>query len=274
VTGHEIKKSLGPVLVPAELVYVPFRNNPGPSIYGTSSNGLSSGNTIEEATVHGLAEVLERDVTSFNRVKERSMLVDIGDAPPKIKQLLDKINAAGLSCRLRYVPNVFGMAYFVANVLEEDEHCAVAVATGIGFHPIREIAGVRAITEAVQSRLSHIHGGRDDIIKDFVAAAEIGQGAHLSRLRELRERINDATNSIRYDEIPDFEHEIGSIPEALQCLYAGLDRAGLEHVVRIVFTEPDYPFQVVRTIVPGAELFDSSLKRVGPRILAYSQNAN
>ena len=65
-------------LVPAELVFLPFRPRPRfKGIFGTSSNGLASGNTVSEATVHALAELLERDVRSFEAVHDTSAPVDL-----------------------------------------------------------------------------------------------------------------------------------------------------------------------------------------------------
>ena len=72
------------VAVPAELVFVPFRENPGPHLFGASTNGLSSGNSLLEATVHGLAEVIERDVQSFNYIADTSNYLLLSDLPDVI----------------------------------------------------------------------------------------------------------------------------------------------------------------------------------------------
>src|SRR5215470_16020015 len=50
-------------LVPAELVFLPFPHQlNGRRYFGSNSNGLASGNSLLEATVHGVAEVIERDI--------------------------------------------------------------------------------------------------------------------------------------------------------------------------------------------------------------------
>ena len=54
-------------LVPAECVLHPYRARRRSTLYfGSNTNGLCSGNTELEAMVHGLAEVVERDIRSFH----------------------------------------------------------------------------------------------------------------------------------------------------------------------------------------------------------------
>jgi ribosomal protein S12 methylthiotransferase accessory factor len=269
VTGQEICAGLGDVLVPGELVYSPFFDNPGVRLYGTSTNGLASGNTLQEATVHALAEVMERHVRSFDVLDDRSCLVDIADATPKIRDMAARIDRAGLRCYLRYSENGFGLPYFSAYVLEPDEHAALAVASGFGFHPNSDIAAVRAIAEAAQGRLTFIHGGRDDIIKRFSLGETLGREQELHYLRQLRELATSDVSRVRFTEIPNAN--VATITAAEESLFEALRREGLRHVVRIRLTEPDYPFQVVRVVVPGAEAYEHELKRVGPRLLRYFQ---
>lgn len=269
VAGDEIMSGLGPVLVPAELVYHPFLENTGVRLYGSSTNGLASGNTLDEATVHGLAEVMERHVRSFEVLDDRSSLVRLDDAPRKLKVMAKQIEGAGLGCYLRYSENPFGLAYVTAYVLEPDEHNPISVAAGFGFHPIAEIAAVRALAEAVQGRLSHIHGGRDDIIKRVQIGAELGRDRELDCIRRLRHMAADARGEKAFGDIPNIE--VGSVAEARECMYQRLERAGLNHVVRVTLTEADYPFQAVKIVVPGAEMYDHELRRVGPRLVKCFQ---
>ena len=53
-----------PVLVPAQAVFHPLPRN-FRQIFRTSTNGLASGNTREEAIFHALCEVIERDAWSL-----------------------------------------------------------------------------------------------------------------------------------------------------------------------------------------------------------------
>lgn len=273
VKGQEIMSNLGEVIVPAQLVFHPFFENPGVNLYGTSTNGLASGSTLEEATVHGLAEVMERHVTSFDTVIDGSVLVILDDAPAKVTSMMRQVEAAGLKCYLRYTKNDFGMAYFAATVVEPDEQAPIPVCGGFGFHPIKEIAAIRAIAEAVQSRLSFIHGGREDLIKRYELAQEVGREAELTHVRQLFDSVSNGTDAVTFGEIPTFEQQIRTLEDARECMFLGLRQAGMHHVVRVTFTTEDYPFQVVKIIVPGAEAYEPIAQRVGTRILNRFQNA-
>lgn len=262
---EEIAAGLGPVLVPAELVFHPFPQMPGVSLYGTSTNGLASGNTLQEATVHGLAEVMERHVRSYEVLDDRSLRVDEAGAPPKVREMMQRVDRTGLRCTLRYSENEFGLPYFSAYVLEPDELAPHAVASGFGFHPNADIAAVRAVAEAVQGRLSYIHGGRDDLIKRYQLGEAIGREQELQSLRALRALALDDRRSIAFAAVP--SAGVQTLDAAQESLFAALRAAGLPHVVRVAFTEADYPFQVVRVIVPGAEFYEHELKRVGTRLM-------
>jgi ribosomal protein S12 methylthiotransferase accessory factor len=265
--AKEILSNLGTVLVPAQLVYHPYCDIPGERLYGTTTNGLASGNTVHEAVVHGLAEVMERHVKSLDSLENASYLVDLANAPFKVKALAERVTAAGLQVTLRYVKNEFGLACFTAYVLEPDEHIAISVACGNGFHPIAEIAAVRAIAEAVQGRLSHIHGGRDDVIKRHEFAAEVGRVTELELIRLAREWATSESRKIDFEDVPD--RKITSLDEAQASMFEGLLSTGMNHVAYVQLTPDDYPVQVVKVVVPGAEMYEHELNRVGERLMRH-----
>lgn len=269
VEGDEVLAGLGRVVVPAELVFAPFLHNPGRSIYGSSSNGVASGNTVDEACVHALAEVMERDVQSFATVGAATSLVEPDSFTGAARTMLERIESAGLRCHVRHCPNDYGLPHLAAYIVEPeaDEYSPMSVMAGIGFHCNRDIAAVRAIAEAVQSRSSTIHGGRDDLVRQHSLARKIGADEALRHLRKSRAAVAEARTTVRFEALPDAA--AGDVDAAWQALTQGLLRAGLRHVVRLVYTAPDDPFQVVRIIVPGAEYFEYGLKRIGPRLLAH-----
>jgi len=265
VEGTEILSGLGKVLVPAELVYHPFLDTPGIRLYGTTTNGLASGNTLAEAVVHGLAEVMERHVRSFDTLRDQSYLVDIDDAPPRLKEMAKRIHRAGLQCYVRYSENEFNLPLFSAYILEPDEHCSISMAAGFGFHPIGEVAAIRALAEAAQSRLSHIHGGRDDIIRRFDLINSLGREQELEYIRRARRLITDRKKRSNFTAVPTML--VTTIEQARECMFDALGRAGMNHVVQVPLTSDEYPFQVVKIIVPEAEVYEHELQRVGNRLI-------
>ncbi|HZX26900.1 MAG TPA: YcaO-like family protein [Telluria sp.] len=256
-----------PVLVPAELVFSPYTDGPGRLLYGASTNGLASGNTVAEATVHALAEVMERDVDAFLKFGAPSYWIDPASLPPRLKSMVERFGQAGMQFHLRYAPNPFGLPHFSGFVLEDADYPA-AMASGMGFHCNRDIAATRAIVEAAQSRLTTIHGGRDDLVALHMLFHSMGREREQEAKRALRAEAADRRLSVPFDQVPDVQAR--TVDEAQRALSAGLRRAGLRHMARVVLTEADCPFQVVRVIVPGAEVYDASHRRVGPRLLRYT----
>lgn len=253
------------VLVPAELVLYPY-TGPGLRLYGSNMNGLASGNTVEEATVHALAEVMERHVDSFLKLGAASYWVDPATLPPRLRAMVDRFESAGMAFHLRYAPNEFGLAHLSGFVLEDSDSPA-AMASGMGFHCNSDIAAVRAIAEAAQSRLTTIHGGRDDLVALHLLFNQLGPEREQAVKAQMRQSVADRTHSIAFGEIPDMR--AGTIEAARGALTAGLQRAGLHHMARVVLTDEQCPFQVVRIIVPGAEHYNPDHQRVGPRLLRY-----
>ncbi|WP_277533210.1 YcaO-like family protein [Pseudomonas baetica] len=257
------------VLAPAELVFIPYPENPGQRLFGESSSGLASGNDVEEASVHAVCELMERDVQAFNHVHDRSCLVNLDNYCTEIDALIIKINDAGLNLSIRYTKNCFGLAYFQAFIMEESSHSPISVATGSGLHPIKKIALIRAICEAAQSRLSHIHGGRDDIIERVKYFEKRGRSVELQAISRLRTVATSRNQMIDYSSIDCQEAAIPTIESAWELLIERLQRVGLSTVLRVLLSKAAEDISVVRIIIPGLEVFEPGLKRVGPRLLTY-----
>lgn len=257
------------VAVPAELVFFPFNENPFSQIFGTSTNGLCSGNSVDEASVHGLCELIERDIQAFNFVQDASVYVT-NIVNLEINILIAKIESSGLKPVLRYTPNLFGMPYFQAFILEPSDEAAIAISHGTGCHPIRSIAAVRALTEAAQSRLSYIHGGRDDIIERARYFAAQGRDVELRETARMRERVVSQQSSLPFEQVPDFSREIDGIgvDGALKWLATRMAQVGFRQVVRVTLANKG-GLNVVRVIAPGLESFEPNLKRAGPRLLDH-----
>jgi ribosomal protein S12 methylthiotransferase accessory factor len=257
------------VLAPAELVFIPYPENPGQRLFGESSSGLASGNDLVEASVHAICELMERDVQAFNFLNDRSCLVNLDHVSAETAILINKIKNASLNLSVRYTENCFGLAYFQAFIMEESSHAPISVATGSGLHLIKEIALIRAICEAAQSRLSHIHGGRDDIIERVKYFEKKGRSVELQAVSRLRAEATSRTQMIDYSSINCQEAAISTIESAWELLIERLRHIGLCTVLRVLLSKATDDITVVRIIIPGLETFEPGLKRVGPRLLAY-----
>lgn len=255
-------------LIPAELVFHPVNLVGQRSLYGgTTTNGLCSGNTQLEAVIHGVCEVLERDVKSFDIINDRSCLVDMNTKPEAIRVLRQKIEDAGLILALRKTPNEFNLPYFSAFILEPDTQSPISLADGYGLHPVAEIAATRAITEAAQSRLTHIHGGRDDIVKRIHFYQKNAHLDEISIMNGIRSKLLNNKKMTAFVSPDEEKYAPESLEQLWQHIKTKMSLAGLHHCFVYELNPEDFPFSVVRVVIPKAEFIDSEMKRVGPRFL-------
>jgi ribosomal protein S12 methylthiotransferase accessory factor len=261
-------------LVPAELVFIPFRpSKRHASLFGATSNGLASGNTRLEATVHGLCEVLERDIKSFEAVQDTSVPVDLDTVEGPARALVETIREADLDLYVRTVRNAFGLAYFFAVINDRDSYAPHLLNGGFGCHPHRSVAFVRAVAEAAQSRLSFIHGGRDDLID----VQHRYRGWNAKRKRAFVESVVERAargRPVPMHAVDDTSATMTSVETCEEMLLERLARLGFERVYRVVFTRPDDDLQVVRVIVPRAEMFTDSVPRLGVRLRDHASKAS
>jgi ribosomal protein S12 methylthiotransferase accessory factor len=143
------------------------------------------------------------------------------------------------------------------------------VSAGVGCHVDRSIALTRAVCEALQSRLSFIHGGRDDLTKRY----DEFRGWEQSQIGEytnyLIERASYSGRSISFDAVPGPGDGVRNLNTIFHILTDTLDRAGIDRICRVVYTRPEDPLHVVRIIVPKLEFYDPSNRRVGSRLRDY-----
>ena len=257
------------VVVPAEVAVYPLAQPiHGRLYFGSDGNGICSGNSLDEATVHGLTEVIERDVTSFINVKDTSILVaSNASLPPAIFELVTRLDREGFDLWLRYLPNAFGLPAFMVIVRERD--VIEGIHYGYGCHLSSSIALVRAVTEAMQCRLSAIHGGRDDLYRVFEPRSRMSMQDKLAYLeRNARAAASQASGVIDFAAIPDAGANVTTIEDALALLLRKLDDQGLPRALRVPLGPADLPVRVVRVIVPGMEVYAHGIQRMGRRLRA------
>nr|WP_285691742.1 YcaO-like family protein [Actinoplanes sp. NBRC 103695] len=159
-----------PTHVPAQLLNLDSRlsHTWSPPLFRPSSNGLASGNNTDEALLHGMYEVIERDATA--RAVDSSRADDDWSRPrevdlstvdaPSLRSLLDLFARAKVNVRARLLPSPTSVPTFDALIWDD----AFPVSfRGMGTHLDATVALSRGLTEAAQSRLTAIAGSRDDI---------------------------------------------------------------------------------------------------------------
>ncbi len=250
-------------LVSGRAVFVPFeavtldRTRPGCRFW-QSSDGLASGNTRSEATLHGLLERIERDAyvlwqvgsaaSSLRRCIDPRSLED-----PIVSSLMDRLESAGLMLRLFDISSDIGIPCYSAllapaDVLGRRHARYLDVMHGSGAHPNPVRAIIRALTETAQSRLTFISGARDDI--DPEAFERPLPEATRRSLAAMPQQVRLQT---------------AALPHGAEALLAytltHLEKAGIGSAIAVSLTDEDIPFSVVKVLVPELENPEGGRKR-------------
>ena len=222
--------------------------------------------------MHALSEVIERDIRSFEGLSDTSVLVDLDSIGGPARDLVGAIREAGLRLFVRVVPNTFGVPYFSAILFDPETHSPYFINAGFGCHPHRSVALVRAICEAAQSRLSFIHGGRDDLEDGYVqfrSWPHKRKRAHMTRMVAGAARGQD--RAVPFAETGDWSGECSSVARCEQWLVERLYAAGFVSLLRATFCRPNDSLQVVKVIVPGLEYFSEKSYRAGKRLRDHAR---
>lgn len=253
--------------IPAELIFYPAPDV-GQSLFGSSTNGLASGNSLLEATIQALLELIERDIWSFEFVRGASKLVETASLPEGVREIVERAERNGLQLKVRTIPNDYGMPFFAAFVFDLNNPSRKTFNGGWACDLDRDRALVRAVTEAAQSRVAFIHGGRKvpklptSRTTDFTVADQQRE-ARLVRQHMLG--VSDPRQQLSLTDIPDFAGA-GTLQQKLDAVIERLRSVVQEPIYRVVFTRPESPLQVVRVVVPLLENLKENRVRVGRRL--------
>ncbi|WP_299861762.1 YcaO-like family protein [uncultured Hoeflea sp.] len=251
--------------VPAELVFHPLTELGSSSFFGTSTNGLCSGNSFSEAVLHGTFEVMERDTQSFLSFRPSVDAINEDALPDYIKDLLGAVRAAGFDVYLLYSPGDWGVHYVQAYIVAESTDPFRAT-FGSGAHVDPSIAVSRAVTEAAQSRLVHIHGGRDDLVDRHDFFTEKGSDYEKERVTDLLARLRNANSCIDFTSLS--QPPLADIENTLSLLNKRIVETGLPGIFCVKLYESEN-IHVVRVLIPGMEAYSPRQRRIGPRLLSF-----
>jgi ribosomal protein S12 methylthiotransferase accessory factor len=259
------------VLVPIDLAISPPRQG---ILRHVDTNGLASGNSVLEATVHALAEVIERDAisqdlfVSLHRdpqdgpeegVTLRRRL-DPRTWPPSSRRLAEAHLSRGLEVQADWIRTDIGVPTFRVLLTDPAFPCGGGCRergfVGYGTAPDAELALQRAMTEAAQSRLAVIQGARDAFNRVPADPRDPGprEGATPRALHPFT-----AVGGFRSL----------SLEEDLLWLIQRLQQAGVRTILRMDLTRPDLGLPVVRLRVPGLACFAVNRRRIGWRCLRH-----
>ncbi|WP_330294645.1 YcaO-like family protein [Streptomyces sp. NBC_00503] len=235
--------------VPVDVVRLSLeeRTDWNPPVFFESTNGLAGGNTLVEATLHALCEVIERDAMTAAVAAGGEMGVRVdprSSGSAEAEELCALIERAGVTLEVRLVPSPTGLPCFLAWVACHDYPAPMF---GFGCHLHTGIALTRAVSEAAQARLAYISGARDDLKEDFAAAdTDRLNRAHTAPAADIPDLVREPP---RHDGlIGDLEYVVRQAAEAFS------------HPPLVVdLTRDEIGVPVVKVVAPGS--------RVSPEVL-------
>lgn len=249
-----------PIYVPAAAVFHPLpARYDRLRLFRTNTNGLAGGNELEEAIFHGLAEVIERDAWSLVEVtRDTGPRVEINGG--EIGALLEKFRAAEVSILIRDITSDIGVPTFAAvsdDLLLRDP---TLLTIGMGTHTNASVAVQRAITEVAQSRLTQIHGARED-----TATADVRRMMGYDWLLKQNQHWFEQSDAEEFEQAAAASVDTDDFLEDIHHTVARLRAAGLERVIVVELTREELGVPVVRVLVPGLEMYGVDNERLGRR---------
>ena len=219
-------------------------------ILPSTTNGLASGNSYEEALCHALYEVIERDcehdfVFCANSDQRKIDLHRI--TSPHIMALLEHFNKNDTSLDVYDMTNDLGVPAFIARLRDLTGTRLDGFFGGSGCHSSSIVALSRAITEAAQSKVTMIAGNRDDL---YPLAYKTKSNHFRQQLESGELPLLNTTSQYPLMQFVETEPPASFSGCIDQILYK-LKQRGLEQVVVYNHTKADIGIPVMHVIVPG-----------------------
>ena len=223
-----------PILIPSALVYYPYISKNKESFMLNDTGGLSAGNTIEEAILQGIAEVIERDALyhTFNLNNLKSMrIVNLRDIKNlHIEKFITEIIPPDkiFSFQLLNKKLKLNIPTFVAFICYQKGNKRNYFG-GSGTNLDQEVGLLRALTELEQQKVrqkAFVEFDRDDLV------------CH----------NNFKTEGTRFFEETHLR-STGNVKKDIQIYLGRISRINSDVIV-VNLTHPDIGIPVVRVIIP------------------------
>jgi thioglycine synthase len=281
------------ILVPSSLAIFRYTSHP-PSVNPYSffhTNGLASGNVLEEAICHALCEVIERDAVSIaefsssafpyhilktieNEFLRKGIRIKSMDSKnfkddntiyPEIdldglsykpaEKIVQQFKKNNISLFVKDITSDIGIPTFIASSVEWVNHEYGYLVEGHGTHPDSRIALMRSITEVSQSRAANIQGSRDDLRKMKYDPEDSDENRSW--------QFMPSTNKKSLSRVKSFYND--DILEDIKLILGNLKNSGIKKAIVVNLTNSKLQVPVVRIIVPGLETFKINKLTVGSR---------
>ena len=230
----------------SQQVYIPFT-----WFYAINEfNGPSAGNTVEEAALQGISEIVERHVCSkINHQKLRTPAIEIESiSDPVACELIEKFNKHNIELYLNDFSLDTGICTVGALAIDRSTFPELSeIVFTAGTTPGPDKAIIRAITEVAQL------AGDFNTGSNYVAS---GLPKPLS-MEEVR-YITESGTSIRVSEMNELSDD--NMKAEIENCVTALEKIGFE-IFMIDVTHPDLDIPALYTIIPGAHFRERSVRK-------------
>lgn len=250
--------------VPSNAVFHPYTPESNiRSLFKSNTNGLASGNILEEAILHGIFEVIERDAWSiFELTHKNYSQINLDSIESElINDTIDKFESEGIKIKLMDFTADVKIPTIAASADDTITRDAGLLTLGMGTHLDPEVAILRALTEVAQSRATQINGAREDTVR-----ADFAREAGYERMKRIN-RFYFKQEETQID-LGDIENKsTTSINEDMEIVKNELVDNGISKILYTDLTRPELDVSVVRVIIPEMELYAIDPSRAGYRFL-------
>lgn len=212
----------------------------GAHLFPATTNGLASGNTYNEAVCHGLFEVIEREAECRAQQNSKNISAVNQDSIKNIhlRELINHIEERSLELLIVDKTSYVGVPTFTAYLSDKESIRSVGAQRGSGTHLSSVVALSRAITEAIQTRLTVISGARDDVFPTNYKKEKYGG------LQQLKESFSKKTIDFWESKTPE------SLEGMLNKTLNFLQEEGTKEVIVYNHSRKELPISVVHVVVP------------------------
>lgn len=219
--------------------------------YIFTSNGLATGNALEEAILQAMCEVIERE-NIFRLFGDNRIANDIDEQSfnnPLIKQVLTNAKKQGISLVIKDISfDLKVPTILVYGICHNDRFGLTHKGCGYGTHPNPEKACIRALSEYFESY---------SLLKERQKKAEINWAKLLSKVPRRNfgfltlynpDILNQRKKVIKISDLPDWSRK--DIKDEIKAILKTLKQHRYE-VVYMNKTHPQIGIPVVRIFIPG-----------------------
>ncbi|WP_460445457.1 YcaO-like family protein [Angustibacter aerolatus] len=246
------------------------------------SNGLGAGGDRDQAVLHALLEVLQRDGNGLRfRALDAGRVVDVDDArlDPATAQVLAALRARGVEVQVKLAATDFGLPDVVVVGSAPGDDLVVATACGEAVHPDRDVAVRKAVCEfaaaRIRKRWSH-HAPADGPLREPDGSWEQEEPRVLAATVRwltdpppdwpdlLRHSVFRVEQHVPWAQVPTTPTDDLTTRQVLDLVVDRLAAEGFEPVVVDLADGAD-GVHAVKVVVPGLEVETVAYGRIGER---------